>query len=97
MELFNPKNGQIYRETVSSSRESMLPAWRQHSTGKRVDPYTHTNSARGAARLQEMAMRACCWHIDQFVPEYLQQEREYFFKIYQHLLRRRVIVMSQGA
>ena len=72
MKGFDRKSGQVYTETTSSRVRSMIPAWKTHVTGRRVNPQFYSNRAKGSSSLLDMAMRSCCWNIELFMPETLQ-------------------------
>ena len=85
-ESFHRDSGQVYRETTSSRATSMVPMWRKHATGRRVDPQTYKNKAKGSSTLRDMAMRSCCWNAELFTSEALHcADWHYAGQIYQRL------------
>lgn len=72
MKSFNRDNGQIYTETTSGVVRSMIPSWKKHSTGRRVNPKKYRYIEGGSSSLRDMALRACCWNAEIFTPEALE-------------------------
>lgn len=64
-------NGHYYADRVSSA-PSMMLKWRYHTTGRRANPQTYRNPARGASSLRDTALRSCCWNVWLFAPEALE-------------------------
>ncbi len=89
MSSFDPSSGLVYREATSALVRSMVPTWMDHSTGRKIDPVTYRNSAKGSASLQEMVLRQCMWNIDRFEPEALQfLGWHYASRIYERLKKK---------
>lgn len=69
MAQFDPSSGLVFTERLAPVR-SMVPAWTTNSRGKRVNP-SRSLQLR-CSSLQEMALRACVWNVDNMEPEALK-------------------------
>ena len=69
---FDKSSGQVYIETTSTQIRSMISTWTTQTRGRRDDPKKFVYRSKGCATLQQMALRACIWHVDDMEPESLQ-------------------------
>jgi hypothetical protein len=72
MPVFDRSSGQVYTETTSTQIQSMIPTWTTQTRGRRDDPKKFAYRSEGCTTLQQMALRACVWHVDDMEPESLQ-------------------------